>query len=178
MTTYLYDCFCFCKSFLLCISLCLSHFLAWRVWAGGHGGPRRGNAGARRGDIWWVPAGNQPTIRKVYTWLCSVIKVSQESAFELDYNYIADHFCVKPFKKNCGVVDIRQRWVHSLTVDWGSSVFTSSAWIHILAVLDFNGTPLLPSTCVPHKHYSSRWGNFFLSVEMITEDLTSQLPRS
>lgn len=99
MTTYLYDCFCFCKSFLLCISLCLSHFLAWGVWAGGHGGPRRGNAGARRGDIWWVPAGNQPTIRKVYTWLCSVIKVSQESAFELDYNYITDHFCVKPFKK-------------------------------------------------------------------------------
>lgn len=157
MMTYLYDCFCFCKSFLLCISLCLSHFLAWGVWAGGHGGPGRGNAGARRGDIWWVPAGNQPTIRKVHAWLCSVIKVSQESAFELDYNYITDHFCVKPFKKKL--------WSNGHQAEMSPFTysrlrFISIAWIHILAVLDFNGTPLLPSTCVPHKHYSSRWDNF------------------
>ena len=53
-------------SFLHSLSLSLS--AAWRVWAGGHGGPGRGNAWARGGNIWWHPAGNWPTWHKAHTF--------------------------------------------------------------------------------------------------------------
>lgn len=133
--------FCSCESVLSSsFSLSVSVSAAWGVWAGGHGGPGRGNAGARRGDIWWNPAGNQPTRHKAPALMSQCL--TYDKLYDYIVNIVMSKVCQMK-KKNIKAVGYRQRWVHSHS---GCRLICIHQfwWLRILAVLHFNSTPHLP----------------------------------